>query len=366
MTETKKSLWIGLACVLVVAVLLSAGASIFAAKGVYDLRAEAAKEEETREDDVSIMSQYTIRSTLPISDAYLSGNTNGLDEKQKETLDMAKAVLDEIITEDMTPYDKEKAVYDWMTSELSYDTGILQVIPQTTADCDNPYGVLKYHNAVCVGYATTFRLLMQMMEIPCMVVHSTDEFHSWNLVKLDDAWYHVDIYSDQSGGSYANFNMNDELAGMSHDWDRTFFPAATSLDHNYAYQNRVTVEDRFQVPKMVRKATDERSRTLFLAFPGIDEAGAQEVENMFYGIEAAVAETPDLQYLSIQRTWFPAPGGEFVLGVFLEGYLDDEETEQIVEIKPETQEKIDKAVQDAFGDIAVGVDHSEDMGGEWG
>ena len=186
---------------------------------------------------------------------------------------MAKAVLDEIITEDMTPYDKEKAVYDWMTSELSYDTGILQVIPQTTADCDNPYGVLKYHNAVCVGYATTFRLLMQMMEIPCMVVHSTDEFHSWNLVKLDDAWYHVDIYSDQNGGSYANFNMNDELAGMSHDWDRTFFPAATSLDYNYAYQNRVTVEDRFQVPQMVRKATDERSRTLFLAFPGIDEAG---------------------------------------------------------------------------------------------
>lgn len=78
MTETKKSLWIGLACVLAVAVLLSAGASVFAAKGVYELRAEAAKEEETREDDVSIMSQYTIRSTLPISDAYLSGNTNGL------------------------------------------------------------------------------------------------------------------------------------------------------------------------------------------------------------------------------------------------------------------------------------------------
>ncbi len=366
MTETKKSLWIGLACVLAVAVLLSAGASIAAAKGVYDLRAEAAGEKETREDDVSIMSQYTIRSTLPISNAYLSGNTNGLDEKQKETLDMAKAVLDEIITEDMTPYDKEKAVYDWMTSELSYDTGILQVIPQTSADCDNPYGVLKYHNAVCVGYATTFRLLMQMMEIPCMVVHSTDEFHSWNLVQLDNAWYHVDIYFDQHGGNYASFNMNDDIAAMSHDWDRTFFPAATSLDYNYGYQNRSAVEDRFQVPALVRKAVDEQAASLFLAFPSIDEAGAQEVENMFYGIEAAVAESPDLQYLSIQRTWFPAPGGTFVLGVFLEGYLDDEETDKTVEIPPETQEKIDQAVQDAFGDVAIGVDDGEDMGGAWG
>mgnify|MGYP000066730375 FL=1 len=55
-------------------------------------------------------------------------------------MELASAVLKEIITEDMTPYEKEKAVYDWMAKELSYDTGALQVVPQTSADCDNPYG----------------------------------------------------------------------------------------------------------------------------------------------------------------------------------------------------------------------------------
>lgn len=40
----------------------------------------------------------------------------------------------------MTPYEKEKAVYDWMAKELSYDTGALQVVPQTSADCDNRTG----------------------------------------------------------------------------------------------------------------------------------------------------------------------------------------------------------------------------------
>ena len=98
---------------------------------------------------------------------------------------MAAAVLDEIITEDMTDYEKELAVYDWMTHSLQYDTGVLQVIPRTEADADNPYGTLKYHNAVCVGYATTFRLFMQMLDIDCMVVHNTDAYHSWDLVKLD-------------------------------------------------------------------------------------------------------------------------------------------------------------------------------------
>ena len=68
----------------------------------------------TQEDDVAVAGEYYIRSTLPISDAYKSGDTSALDSKQLETLSMASKVLDEIITDGMTPYDKELAVYDWM------------------------------------------------------------------------------------------------------------------------------------------------------------------------------------------------------------------------------------------------------------
>ncbi len=160
------------AVILLLAVLVSAFFSFRTNQAVADIIAQEGLDDgETREDDVKIMDEYWIRSTLPISDAYRTGDDSKLDEKEKATLEMATAVLDELITEDMTPYDKELAVYDWMTKELKYDTGVLQVIPNTEEDCDNPYGVLKYHNAVCVGYATTFRLFMQMMDIPCMVVH---------------------------------------------------------------------------------------------------------------------------------------------------------------------------------------------------
>lgn len=292
MTDTKKNTLTILAVVLTIAVIFSACTSIFTAKAVYDLRAEAKAQTETQEDGVVILDQYEIVSTLPISEAYRSGNTNGLSAKDKETLELASAVLKEIITEDMTPYEKEKAVYDWMAKELSYDTGALQVVPQTSADCDNPYGTLKYHNAVCVGYATTFRLFMQMLDIPCMVVHNTERYHSWNLVQIEGNWYHVDIYSDQGVGSYANFNMNDELAAVSHDWDRDFFPAATSLEYNYAYQNRVSVKDIYQIPAMIRQAMEEKQGGLFLDFPSLDENGAQIVEAMISGVETALAESP--------------------------------------------------------------------------
>ena len=52
---------------------------------------------------------------------------------------MAKAVLEEVITDDMTTaYDKEKAIYDWMTSKLNYDTGVLQVIPRPPPTATTP------------------------------------------------------------------------------------------------------------------------------------------------------------------------------------------------------------------------------------
>ena len=38
----------------------------------------------TQEDDIKIAGEYYVRSTLPISDAYKSGDTSKLDDKQKK------------------------------------------------------------------------------------------------------------------------------------------------------------------------------------------------------------------------------------------------------------------------------------------
>lgn len=158
----------------IVAVILAAGvvgSTTISAFNLVTLKsyiAEQKKEEnpETTEDYVKIADNYEIKPTTNISDAYKSGDTSKLTDKEKETLDMAKkAIKDMKITDSMSDFEKEKAVYDWMTKKLQQDSGALTVIPSTQEDCDNPYGVLKYHNAVCVGYATTFRMFMQMMEL---------------------------------------------------------------------------------------------------------------------------------------------------------------------------------------------------------
>ena len=301
-----------------------------------------------QEDEVRIASHYVIRSTLPISDAYKSGDRSALSDKEKETLDMASAVLDEIITPDMDAYEKEEAVYLWMTSHLAQDEGLLPVIPRTQADCDNPYGVLKYHNAVCVGYATTFRLFMQMLDIPCKVVHNSERYHSWDLVQLGDGWYHTDIYSDAGQGSYAHFNLNDAMQGQNQNWNRDYFPAADRSEYCYAVRNSETVENIYQIPAGMRKALEDRAGLYAVRFDSdFDEQNAAIVQEMLSQIQDRVEYSEfsgdlymDWRFMQIDIGW--------LLSVDLNWYNQEEPN---VEIPDEAYEKIEQAMEDAFGDL---------------
>ena len=113
-------------------------------------------EDPEQEDDVIIAQNYIIKSTTQISDAYQSGDTSQLSDRDRETLDMAKDVIKEIIKDNMTQFEKEEAVYQFLTKGMKATDSILTVISDTSNDNDNPHDVLKNRSAVCVGYATTF------------------------------------------------------------------------------------------------------------------------------------------------------------------------------------------------------------------
>ena len=311
----------------------------------------------TQEDDVTVGGQYMIRSTLPISDAYKSGDTSALDEKQLETLNMASKVLDEIITEDMTPYDKEKAVYDWMCANLAHEGGVTVVIPTAPEYSAEPYGVLKYGAAVCVGFATTFRLFMQMMDIDCMVVHNS--YHSWNLVNLDGDWYHTDIYSDVGRGNYANFNMTDEMCSSGHNWDTNFFPAANGLTYCYAYRSAQELTDVYTLPSMVREVLDADSvRNLYFIMDA-DKHTQQVVSALLSSTDSAFMTYAEQNGREMWMEYnMQAVNGKVLLSINITDYSDvsEEPTEELTE---EEYARIGEAVTGAFGDVYSEYDSGE-------
>lgn len=105
-------------------------------------------------------------------------------------------------------YDKVKYVHDYLVNLITYDqTG--------RVNNSNIYGALVEETCVCEGYAESFKLILDKLNIPCVIIYGDGidstgrvEAHAWNYVKMENGnWYAVDTTWDDpiiigNGNSY--------------------------------------------------------------------------------------------------------------------------------------------------------------------
>ena len=302
------------------------------------------------EDNITIGGSYRILSTKAISDAYISGDSSALSEKDKETLQMASDILAQIITDSMSDFEKEQAVFTWMNEKIGDDPDVTVLVRDNSTD--NPHGVLSGRSAVCVGYATTFRLFMQMLDIPCMVVHNTDLVHSWDLVQIDGHWYHVDLYSANGERDPKQYlNRNDELQGYyGYSWDMSFYPAADSLEKSYIYMNSEAADDIYTIPSTLKKAIDDQKPMLSLIIPDSDNVQTL-AENMLGSIEGKLMSSVEYQSISLTHQIVSAGGDGILVYIKIDDYSVSDDDDDITDITDDELERIDKAINDSFGDL---------------
>lgn len=140
-----------------------------------------------------------IYDVAPIAEAYRNNDPSGLDADQLAIFGKASQVIEECITDDMDDYEKELALHDWLIYNCTYDKGALRAIERPGKHASDPYGALIDGEAICMGYTTTFKLFMDMVDIPCNIIHSKDtdgDEHAWNTVQLGGNWYYVDTTWD--------------------------------------------------------------------------------------------------------------------------------------------------------------------------
>ena len=119
----------------------------------------------------------------------------------------AYRILGSIVNDSMSEREKVKAVHDWMCEHIDYDYDnyLNDTIP---ASSRNPDGVLSSGRAVCQGYAETFQVFMDILEIECELVSGTADNgftvggHAWNQVKVDGSWYNIDVTWDDPVYTY--------------------------------------------------------------------------------------------------------------------------------------------------------------------
>lgn len=176
-----------------------------------------------------------------IAEAWRSGSREGLWEQDLAILD-ALAGIPALTDENLSDYERELALHDWMIDWAEYDPGALTSGPvgDPMPDNDNPYGFLTGRKGICLGYASTFQLLMDLSGIECVTVrgmsHDGTSEHAWNLVKLEEEWYAVDVTWDDPVASFPvpramahqYFNVTSEFLRLhDHQWDESGVPEAS-------------------------------------------------------------------------------------------------------------------------------------------
>lgn len=139
----------------------------------------------------------------------LTASKDKIRTQQQEVKEALQEALDAVDTSRMTAEEIALFYHDYLANQIAYAKDEYES-GKTTADMYSVYGALVNHKAVCQGYAMAFMYIMQQYDIPCGYASSVNINHGWNVVKMGDGWYHMDVTWDDP--------VYDNLGYVRHDY----------------------------------------------------------------------------------------------------------------------------------------------------
>lgn len=139
--------------------------------------------------------------------------------------------LRQLDTANQTDYQKICTIYDYICTCTDYDHDALARVKAYTASQEDylifsAYGAMLRGKAVCQGYACLLYAMCRTAGLPVRVIHNSD--HAWNIVKIGDLWYNLDVTWD---GQDSENRTNYFLKGSDHFSGHT--PAASFLTASF-------------------------------------------------------------------------------------------------------------------------------------
>jgi len=234
--------------------------------------------------------------TTSISQAYLTGDTSELDEFQLSIYNKAVQIIGDNISDEMTDYQKELAIHDYLVKNCEYDDGLLSVLGVHGKNAENPYGALIDGKAICSGYTTSFQMFMDMLEIPCKSIKAgdaDDEEHAWNMVMIDGKWYYVDVtwddpIPDKKGRPtrHSYFNVTYDIMAERHVWDHTGYPEADSFENSYTAHNLHSVSSWEEVTQAMEEQLAAGNEGVYFEFDDSMNIKLDRTDEINYALPA--------------------------------------------------------------------------------
>lgn len=184
-------------------------------------------------------------------------------------LKRAYEIRNEIITSDMTDYEKELTIHDYIVKNYEFDMDGAQAQKGSNVRAHSITGMLLDGNGVCEAYANTFMLLCRMSGLDCQLATGTLDGvkHQWNTIKLGNECYNIDLTSDDpvpdiKGRIYYDyFNLSDEELSKTHVPDETN-RKCTGVRYNYYSYNNLAVSSREDLLILLNDKLNRGLRTI--------------------------------------------------------------------------------------------------------
>lgn len=130
-----------------------------------------------------------------------SETSDTVEEDTDDSSSGMEAVAASILSSGMSEYEIVKAIHDYLVFNVDYDYENLyaDTLPDTAYTAE---GALLLHSAVCEGYARAFNYLCEQAGLESLMVYgsandgTTVLSHAWNQVRVDNAWFNVDVTWD--------------------------------------------------------------------------------------------------------------------------------------------------------------------------
>lgn len=115
-------------------------------------------------------------------------------QKEKAVDTKVKELLTSLNLGGKNDYQKTKAIYDYIASNIDYADGV------NDTDLYSAYGALINNEAVCQGYSQLLYRLLSEAGVRNRVVEGTSEGinHAWNLADIDGTCYLMDVTWDST------------------------------------------------------------------------------------------------------------------------------------------------------------------------
>lgn len=208
-----------------------------------------------------------------------NGNIGYVKINYTDSVDIIKQkidTMDEKITEytndleNKSEFEKELYIHDKLADAVKYSKD--EELPRQYHTAE---GALLEGIGVCDSFTKALQLLYDRVGIDSIIVLGTLDGspHAWNLVKLEDSWYHVDltsshsIYNETGIINHAYFNLTTSgMKKMATIDDENLIPSANNDKYNYYVYNDLIIKENEDLDNRLNDIVGKAKDTNYIEF----------------------------------------------------------------------------------------------------